>query len=374
MKIPALRLFSTLLACGLMWSLASCSPGYKSTSSTPVVSGLTVAQATLEQAPDDAAAVGTVHARESVSLAAQTMGRVEAVLVREGDTVRAGQLLVRLDGTVSQAELERARAGESESEHELAVAQSQANLAASTLARYKILRDQKSVSPQEYDEMDHHAQAAAAQLEAEKAQVQSAHAAVSASRTTAGYAAIVAPFAGVVAGRHVDPGAMAMPGTPLVDVDRMGQLQLEVSVDESRLSSVRLGALIAVAIPSLDAKSVPGRVAQIVPVADAASHSFLVKIDLAAEKDLRAGMYGSATLAGSKRMAVMAAQSAVVTHGSLHSVWVLDQCGIASLRYVTLGNASGDKVEVLSGLNKGEQIVLSPGDRELGGARIEARP
>jgi len=230
------------------------------------------------------------------------------------------------------------------------------------------------VSPQEYDEMDHHAQAAAAQLEAAKAQAQSLHVAVSAARTTAGYAMIVAPFAGVVTGRHVDPGAMAMPGTPLVDVDRAGQLQLEVSVDESRLSSVKLGAPIAVKIPSFCAASMAGHVAQIVPAVDAASHSFLVKIDLPAEKNLRAGMYGSAALAATTRMAVMAAQSAVVTHGSLHSVWVLNRRGIASLRYVTLGNVSGDKVEVLSGLNKGEQIVLSPGDRELGGARVEVRP
>jgi RND family efflux transporter MFP subunit len=374
MKTPALQLLSTLLTCGLIWSLAGCSPEPKSTSHTTVVNGLSVAQATLELAPDDSAAVGTVHARESVSLAAQTMGRVTAVLVHEGDMVRAGQLLVRLDGAVSQAELERARAGEAASQYELATVQSQADLTASTLARYKILRDQKSVSPQEYDEMDHHAQAAAAQLEAAKAQAQSLHVAVSAARTTAGYAMIVAPFAGVVTGRHVDPGAMAMPGTPLVDVDRAGQLQLEVSVDESRLSSVKLGAPIAVKIPSFCAASMAGHVAQIVPAVDAASHSFLVKIDLPAEKNLRAGMYGSAALAATTRMAVMAAQSAVVTHGSLHSVWVLNRRGIASLRYVTLGNVSGDKVEVLSGLNKGEQIVLSPGDRELGGARVEVRP
>ncbi|MDR3738757.1 MAG: efflux RND transporter periplasmic adaptor subunit [Terracidiphilus sp.] len=374
MRTSGLQLLSTVLACGLMWPLAGCSPESKTANVTPVVTGLNVAQATQEPATSGVAAVGTVHARESASLAAQTVGRVAAVLVREGDAVRAGQVLVRLDGAVPQSELEQARAGVAASEHELAAAQSQADLASSTLARYKILRDQKSVSPQEFDEVDRRAQAAAAQVEAARARLQGAHAATSAAKTTAGYAAILAPFEGVVTGRHVDPGAMALPGTPLVDVDRAGQLQLEVTVDESRLRAIKMESPITVEIPSLEAPRVQGSVAQIVPVADAASHSFLIKIDLPAEKDLRAGMYGSATIGASSRMAVMIPQAAVVSHGSLRSVWALDQRGIASLRYLTLGGVSGDKVEVLSGLSQGEQVVLAPGDRELGGARIEVRP
>jgi RND family efflux transporter MFP subunit len=374
MNTQRLQILSAGLACGLEGSLAGCKHDATQTAAAPVVTGLQVARATAEQAADGAAAVGTVRARESASMAAQTMGRVTAVLVREGDMVRAGQVLVRLDGAVSKAELDRAHAGVAVSEHELAAAQSQAALASSTLARYKILRDEKSVSPQEFDEVDRRAQAATAQLEAARAQAEGARAGVSAAKTTAGYSAITAPFAGVVTGRHVDPGAMAMPGTPLVDVDRAGQLRLEVTVDESRLSAVKLGAAIAVEIPALGAKAMQGSVAEMVPAADAASHSFLVKIDLPADKQLRAGMYGTAAISAASRMAVVIPQAAVVAHGSLRSVWAVDQNGVASLRYVTLGAAHGDKVEVLSGLSAGEAVVLAPGDRELGGARIEVRP
>lgn len=374
MKTVRLQFLSVAVACGLVASLAGCKHESGQTSAAPVVTGLQVAHATAESAADGAAAVGTVHARESASLAAQTMGRVTAVLVREGDAVRAGQVLVRLDGAVSKAELDRAHAGVAASEQQVAVAQAQAALASSTLARYKILRDQKSVSPQEFDEVDRRSQAASAQLAAARAQLEGARAGVSAARTTAGYSAITAPFAGVVTGRHVDSGAMALPGTPLVDVDRAGQLRLEVTVDESRLSAVKVGAAIAVEIPALATHSVQGRVAEIVPAADAASHSFLVKIDLPADKQLRAGMYGTATIGTSSRTAVVIPQAAVVAHGSLRSVWALDQNGIASLRYVTLGAAHGDKVEVLSGLSTGETVVLSPEDRELGGAHVEVRP
>ena len=80
---------------------------------------------------------------------------------------------------------------------------------------------------------------------------------------------------------------------------------------------------------------------------------------------------GSAFIATGLHVATLVPQSAIVTHGSLHSVWVLDGNRVASLRYVTLGLAHGDQVEALSGLNSGETVVLNPGDRELGGARVE---
>lgn len=374
MKTAELLISSTILACGLIWPLAGCSPDSRPANTVRVVTGLAAAQATLEPEPDAVAAVGTVRAHESASLAAQTMGRVTAVLVHEGDTVRAGQVLVRMDGAASQAELDRARAGVAMSEHEVEAVQSQAALAASTLARYKLLRDEKSVSPQEFDEVDRRAEAAASQLKAARSQLEGARAAVNAAKATAGYAAIIAPFAGVVTGRHVDPGAMAVPGAALVDVDRAGALQLEVSVDESRVSAVKMGTPITVEIPSIAVGHVEGHVAQIVPAADAASHSFVVKIDLPVEKDLRAGMYGVATIVTGSHMTVMIPQSAVVAHGSLHSVWALGQSGVASLRYVALGAMRGNKVEVLSGINQGEQVVLEPGDRELGGVRVEVRP
>lgn len=374
MKTRALQLFLSALVCGLLWPLAGCSPQPNPQAAAPVVTGLSVAQAMLAQVPAGVAAVGSVHARESASLSAQVVGRVTAVLVREGDTVRAGQLLVRLDPSAARSELDRAHADVAASQQQLSAAQTQAALASSTLERYKQLRDKKSVSPQEFDEVDHRAQDAAAQVEAARAQVEAARAAASGARTASGYSSITAPFAGIVTGRHVDPGALASPGLPLVDVDRAGPLQLLVTVDESLLQTLHFGASISVEISAASQASLQGRVAQIVPAADTASHTFLVKIDLPASANLRAGMYGSALIGAASRAALVVPQSSVVTHGSLQSVWVVDDRGIAALRYVTLGAAHGGNIEVLSGISSGERVVLAPGDRELGGSRIEVRP
>jgi multidrug efflux pump subunit AcrA (membrane-fusion protein) len=130
---------------------------------------------------------------------------------------------------------------------------------------------------------------------------------------------------------------------------------------------------VGVKIASLSPQLLQGRVAEIDPAADPSSHSFLVKINLPAAPGLRSGMYGTAKVAHGRRSALLVPQMAVVTHGSLHSLWVLDANHIASLRYVTLGAAQDGEVEVLSGLSPGEQVVLSASDRELGGSRIEVQ-
>ena len=158
---------------------------------------------------------GTVHARETAVVSAQVMGRIQQVLVREGDSVRAGQTLVVLDDAALRAQMEQAQAGVKAAENAQAAAQTNAALAASTLDRYKQLESQKSVSPQEMDEVSRRAEAAAANLEAVRAQTDAARAQESGARTMLGYTHLVAPFAGVVTARMADPGTMAAPGVPL---------------------------------------------------------------------------------------------------------------------------------------------------------------
>lgn len=364
----------SVLASSVLLSAVGCKSRTVESSAAPVVTGLTVAQARAEQTPAGSEAVGNVHAKESAVLSAQVTGRVAAVLVHEGDTVRAGQTLVRLDGVAARADVEHAQAGIAASRHMMEAAQAQASLATSTLARYQVLRDRKSVSPQEYDEIEQRSQSATAQLEAAQAQLSAAQAAAAGARTAAGYSVIAAPFAGVVTARHVDPGALAAPGTSLIEVDRSGPLQLHVTVDESLLRNLENGAAIKTNIPAASQQPLAGRIAEIVPAADSASHSFLVKIDLPPSPSLRAGMYGAASISAGSRQALVIPQAAVVSHGSLNSVWVLDGRHVASIRYIAVGEKRGQDVEVLSGLSAGEMVVLSAGDRELAGKQIEVRP
>lgn len=313
---------------------------------------------------------GTVHAHESAAIAARVMGSIEQVLVRAGDTVRSGQSLVMLDQATQRAALAQAQASVIAAQNQQAVAQSDAALAASTLERYKKLQSQKSVSLQEMDEVMRRSEAAATRADALRALTEAAKAQEINARASLGYAQLRAPFAGVVTARLADPGTMAAPGVPILQIDSTGPLELQVNVDESLLGSIRKGISVPVSLNG----SAEGIISEILPAADAASHSFLVKIALSPSSQLHAGMYGTAQIATGKRSAILVPRSAVVQRGSLSVVYALDSGNVAQLRVVTVGAQSGENVEVLSGLSDHEKLVDQPGDRDLAGKRIEARP
>ncbi len=341
---------------------------------TPPTAQAQLVHSVAAQAPQTIETTGTVHAKETAVVSAQVPAHIRQVLVAAGDRVSAGQLLVVLDDAAMQSALAEAAAAQIAAEKQQAAAQANAQLASATLARYEMLRNEKSVSPQEFDEVQKRSQEAALQLDALQAQSEAAKAAVAGAKTQLGYTALHAPFAGVITARMADPGTLAAPGVPLLQVDREGPLQLFTTVDESLIGSVNMGMKVPVSLQELDAARWSGTVAEIVPAADPASHSFLVKLDLPAIKNLRAGMYAKAGFPGSTKTMILAPQSAIVMRGSLACVYALDTDSVAQLRYVTLGNRNGDQVEMLSGVASGESLVNNPGDRDLAGRRIEAQP
>jgi RND family efflux transporter MFP subunit len=333
-----------------------------------------IVESTQGMAPAIMRTTGTLHARETVTLSAQVIGRVQQVPVQEGDSVRAGQTLVILDDATLKASAEQMEAAVNAAESQQVAAQTNADLAASTLARYRQLQSQKSVSPQEMDEVTRKAESASAQLDAMHAQTNAMKAQQAGSRTMLSYSRIVAPFAGVITGRMVDPGALASPGVPLVQIDSIGPLQLETTVAESAIAFVRKGMKIGVSIDSAPSLDPTGIVTEILPVADASSHSFLVKIGLPPSKYLHAGMYASAEIPTGTKQAVLVPRSAIVLRGSLACAYVLDGNNFAQLRYVTLGPSHGDTVEILSGIVPSEKLVDDPTDRDLAGKHIEVQP
>jgi len=336
----------------------------------PAVIAANIVESHAQQMPVDVVATGSLHARESAVISAQVSGRVLRVLVHEGDQVQAGQTLLLLDDALMHADYDQAQAAAVAAEKQQAAAQADASLAASTLARYQQLQAEKSVSPQEMDEVTRRAQAATARLDALRAQTAAATAGASGAKTMLGYTHLRAPFAGVVTARMVDPGTQAMPGVSLLQVDSRGPLQLLASVDESVIGSVHQGMKVPVTVGGIQTQ---GTVSEILPDADMNSHSFQVKVNLLPMEALHAGMYGSAAIANGVRQAVVLQRSAIVMRGSLACVYVLDTQNIAQLRYITLGKADGNLVEVLSGISAGEKIVDQPADRDLAGNRIEAR-
>lgn len=367
MKRPMLLLLSAVPVL-----LAGCTQPGPAVHATPPVARATIVTSTQQQVPQGIPITGTVHAKQSAVISAQVPATITQVLVHAGDHVRAGQIVVRLDSAAMSAGLSRATAAQQAVQMQQQTAASNAALAKSTLHRYELLKQQNSVSPQEYDVVERRAEAAELQVQALSAQDAEAKAAVASARTQLGYTELRSPYTGTVTARMADPGTLATPGMPILQIDSHGPLQLYATVDESLIGSVRLGMKMPVTVDGIS-QTITGRVAEIVPAADPSSRTFLLKLDLPANSALRPGMYGSAQFPGAERNMILAPRSAIIQRGSLAYVYALDSNGVAQLRYVTLGRVHGNNVEVLSGLAPGEQLVSNPDDRDLAGRRIEAQ-
>jgi RND family efflux transporter MFP subunit len=364
---------SLLLALGFL-GLTACSGQRESAAAVPeTVHGIQVIKLHEQTVPDTFAAVGTVHASRTAPLSSQVTGSITAVTVREGDAVKKGQILATIDDAHPRAGFEQAQAAVSAADHELNAAESELTLAQTTFNRLQTLYEKKSLSPQEYDEIHARLQSATARRDRARAGRTQASAALEQARTHLDYTRVRAPFEGVITERRVDPGALAAPGMPLLTIEAGGQYRLEAAVDERDLRYVHMGQAVPVSFDAIDGPPLSGKVAQIVPAADPASRSFIVKIDLPLNKNLRSGIFGRAALTRGSRQAVVLPQSAVAERGQLQTVYVVGDNNIAVLRYVTLGAAQADGREVLSGLSAGETVVAEPGGRELAGKRIEVR-
>lgn len=359
-----------LVATSLAILLAGCSSTPKTALAAPeTVSGMTVASVERATIPDVVESVGSVQAAQTTELSAQVMGSIVALNVREGDRVRAGQVLVVIDDSQSRAAAERAQAAVLASEKEIIAAQSEATLAEATYKRYDNLWQKNSVSAQEFDEVKARAQAAQARLELAHAGQQQARAALAQANSQLGLTRVRAPFDGLITAKRADLGTVAAPGLPLLTIEDTRRYRLVVTVDESDAAAVKMGAVVAVKIDA-SGDSANARVTQIVPTADPGSHSFVVKLDLPSSPALRSGLFGRARFAKGTRDALLVPATAVVLRGQLQNVYVVGADGLASLRYVTISNAGDQRAEVLSGLQAGEKVVASPGSLDLAGKVI----
>ena len=343
-----------------------------------------VAAVTSQDWPTSYEATGTVRARTTATVSSKVMGYVQQVSVQVGDRVRQGQALITLDARDLDVNLRRAEAGGAEVqsaipelENATAAAKANLDLAQTTFDRMKELAAKKSISNQEMDEASARLKAAEANYEmmrSRRAQITSKAAVVEQEVRAAGimrdYAKLAAPFNGVVITRTVEPGNLATPGAPLLTIEQDGLYRLEASVDESKLASVRVGQAVE-AVLEADRK-LKARVSEIVPSVDAASRTYIVKLDLPATPNLRTGMFGRAIFPLGVQKVVAVPLAALTERGQLQSVFVVED-GVAHTRLVTTGRRTGNAVEVLSGLTAGEKVVLPVPVGLQDGARVEVR-
>jgi RND family efflux transporter MFP subunit len=283
-------------------------------------------------------AAGIAQPIQHATLSTKLMGTVIEVRVREGDRVTGGELLFRVDAREIEAKRTQARAAAAAAEAAYQEALVQAR-------RFRGLYADSAATRAQLDQAETALARAEAGREAARAQERELEALGS-------YAAIRAPFPGTVTRRYADPGAFVAPGAPLIELQDGSRLRISVSATPEQAARLRRGAPVEALIEGIPASAV---VEGVVP----ASAGGLYTVNALVEN--RAGRFlpGSAAallLAVGQRRAVLVPARAVVREGDLTGVDLVAG-GRVQRRWVQIGRARGDQVEVLAGLAGGEQVV-----------------
>jgi len=309
-------------------------------------------KAEMRELPLYTTTVGTLEPFTRAQVSTRIMGHVQQVLVQEGQKVKRGQTLLRLDMQAVSGQVEQ-------SEAMLAAAKAQSENAEAYYKRIKNLYEDKSATRQALDN-------AQAQYQGALAQVQAAEGGIAAAKSNLAYSVLAAPFDGYVTGRTVDPGDMAAPGMPLVTVEQQDSLRILTTLNEQDLGKIAAGDEAWIETDLAGQERRTARIEAVVPSADPRTRSFRVKL-VVDNKDgaLKSGVFARVSFATGSGQLLAVPAEAVVRLGQLTGLYVLDSRNLTRLRWVRLGKTSGDMVEVLSGLNDGETVVLA-GDRQLG--------
>ncbi len=379
-----------LLILPLLVFLGACSRDKESSHAVidePVVRDVEVVSVEPGVVVDSFEAVGTVKARHSAVLSSKTLGTIFAVMAKEGDRIKKGQTLIEIDNRDLRADLQGAQAALDEAnwsikaaESAVASARGARDLAGATFKRYEFLIGRGSVTPQEFDEVsakykiaDAELQHAEENLRAARARKKQSEAKVSHAETVLSYTKITSPFDGVVTAKNAEEGGLASPGNPLMIVEQSGLYRLEVQVGESSLADVKLSMAVPVVIDAIKTEFA-GKVGEIVPAADPQSRTFTIKIEVPPHSLLRSGLYGKARFPTGKKEVLVVPSQAVIERGQLVGVYAVDDKGIVRLRLIKTGGRYDQRIEVLSGLTRGERIVARGIEKISEGSRVAPSP
>lgn len=299
---------------------------------------------------------GSLRAVNQAAVKAKVAGDVREVLVREGEPVKAGQLLIRMDSSDYQARLEQAKGS-------LMAARGQLDMAAKARDNNQALLSKGFISKNAFDN-------AASQYDIAHANVESAKGALDVAKKALSDTVITAPISGLVSSRSVQPGEKVSADNRLLDVVDLRQMEMEAAVPTSDIMRITPGQEVQVRVEGMN-QPLPGKVARINPAIQAGSRSILVYIQIDNPQGvLRVGMFGEAQLTLAKKSGALSVpQSAIQTEAGNPVVYTIEN-GKLAVRPVTLGIKGEDglesAVEIVKGLEAGAQVVKN----NLGNLRV----
>lgn len=307
--------------------------------------------------PNSASYAAEVRARHEVRLSFRVGGKIVERLVEVGSKVRAGQPIARLDAADFALAAASAKA-------QAASVETERNLAAAELARYRELRERNFISQAEFDRRSATLEAAAAKLDAAQAVFRQ-------SANQAGYALLLADGAGVITAIEAEAGQVVAAGQTVARLARHGEMEAAFAVPEAQRPLVQGATDLTLTLNAVPGKQWKARLRELSPAADPVSRTYAVRATILAPTD-------GIDLGMSARVAVSAANaslklevpvSALYSRGDQPQVFLVDGGGIVQLRQVRTAGISGERVVIESGLKTGDVVVaagaalLRPGQR-----------
>jgi len=287
-------------------------------------------------------ALGNARANESVDISSKISNVVTAVMFRDGERVRIGQVLVQLDDAQARADVAAAEAAVAESER--------------LYDRSRELMNTEALSKAQFDQLEATLKANRARLSAAGARFQDT--------------VIRAPFSGRVGLRRVSVGTLISPGDVITTLDDTSVIKLDFSVPENFLATLREGLAVRASAPAFPGRTFSGKVASIDSRVDMNTRSVTVRALLANEDGaLRPGMFMNVSLANDEREALMIPEEALTPEAERQFVFVVND-GKAERREVRIGGRSPGSVEILAGLAAGERVIVEGTQKVRDGAAV----
>ncbi|MGC8657741.1 MAG: efflux RND transporter periplasmic adaptor subunit [Desulfomonilaceae bacterium] len=317
-------------------------PGGETKLPQPQVKKMKTVKVEKVQTSGEVTVPGTIQARNTAKIAARVGGYITELKVDAGSSVKKGDLLLKIQAR----ELEER---EAQAKASLESAQVDMEKTRQDFERYKILFQEQAIAKKEYDDVS-------ARYEMAQAAVSKAKSALEEAKTFLSYELVTAPFDGIVSEKNVNLGDLATVGKELLTVYDPKTLEMVAAAGEQYAPFLSIGTSVNVAVPSLNIRE-NCSIREIVPQRDEKTRTITVKAPLSETKNMTPGLYGTLSFKTMSTASIVVPLAAVKTVGQLETVRVLDK-GEIKTRHVRTGRTlDNGNVEILSGLEPGEEVV-----------------
>lgn len=300
---------------------------------------------------------GTVRATDVAQLASRFAAFVTRVQVQAGTRVSQGDLLVLLDDRNVQAQRSKITAAREEAQLSAQAAEAQMRLATTTFNRIRELYERQSASQQEFDEAKTKKEASEAAYQAALQRIVQAESDMREVQANSEYLRIGAPFNGIVTSVSVDAGTFINPGQTIVSVENPSSYEVTFAIEENLLNALSRGSEVMVSIPALSLDKHPARIKEINAALDAGTRTFQVKATLEPNPELRSGLSARVSLSSEANQSLWIPAEFVSRNDDIETVLV-KKAGEWRRVLVKSGTSKNRKVEILAGLNQGEEVGL----------------